>query len=100
MAEPGSRDFPAILAIPKKDVGKVAYHFSAGQVIQAVGILFWFDNAPVTMMTTIQQLKGKDTEILRDRNRPGLKSKNHKRALVEFGREHTKLIMIPVTTND
>lgn len=99
-AKPGSRDFPSVLAIPKKDVGKVSSHFKAGLIIRDVGILLWFDNAPVPMMTTIHYLKGEKAEILRDRNRPGRKSTNHKRALVEFGDEQTKEILIPVVIND
>lgn len=99
-AKPGSRDFPTILAIPKKDVGKVSDHFKAGLVIRNVGILLWFDNAPVTMMTTIHYLKGEKAEILRNRNRPGRKSTNHKRALMTFGDQQTKEILIPVVIND
>lgn len=77
-------------------MGKVEYHFCAELVILAVGILLWFDNAPVTMITTIHTLKGENAEIMKNCNRPKKKSKNHKQALEEFGNNHMKEINISV----
>lgn len=52
------------------------------------------------MMTTIHHLKGEEAEVLKDRNRPGRKSKNYKRALEEFGDQQRKEIPIPVAIYD
>jgi len=41
------------------------------------GAVLSFDNAPVTIMTTVHRL---DAELLRNRKRPGKKSTNVKRA--------------------
>lgn len=99
-ARPSSKDFPQILAIPKKDVGKVPYHFRAGMVIRGVGVLLWFDNAPVTMMTTIHHLKGEQAAVMKMRKRPGRKSTNNKQALAEFGDNQEKELEIPASFND
>src|SRR5205807_9273822 len=76
------------------------YYFKSGIVTQDVGVLLWFDNAPVTIMTTIYSLNGEKSEIVRQRKRPGRKSTNAKRALAEFGDEHQKELAVPVAIND
>ena len=95
-----SKNFPKELAVPKKAVGHLPYYFKSGIVTQDVGVLLWFDNAPVTIMTTIHSLNGEKSEIVRQRKRPGRKSTNAKRALAEFGDEHQKELAVPVAIND
>ena len=99
-ARPNSKDFPKELAISKKAVGQLPYHFRAGIIVRDVGVLLWFDNAPVTIMTTIHSLIGEKSEISRKRKRPGRKSTNARRALAEFGEDHEKELQIPVAIND
>ena len=86
--KPNSKDFPKELAISKKAVGQLPYHFRSGMIVRDVGILLWFDNAPVTIITTIHSLIDEKSEISRKRKRPGKKSTNAKRALAEFGEDH------------
>ena len=69
-------------------------------IVRDVGVLLWFDNAPVTIMTTIHSLIGEKSEISRKRKRTGRKSTSAKRALAEFGEDHEKELMIPVAIND
>ena len=45
-------------------------------VVDEVAIMLWMDNAPVSMMTTIHQLKGRGSKVRKERRRPGLKSSN------------------------
>jgi len=61
------------------------------------------DNAPVSMMTTIHQLKGRIAKVLKERKRPGLKSSNAagvKRAKVFSEGEWKVLLNIPKCIND
>ena len=99
-ARPHSAGFPAEFKIPKPDVGKYDYHLKKIKVIkneftlnQDVAVLLWFDNAPVTMMTTVHP---SDAEVVRDRKRPGKKSKNAKRSREAFGNEYHKELPIPL----
>ena len=59
-----SAGFSVDLKIPKKDISKYDYHSVQSRVLTAfwveVGVLLWFYNAPVTMMTTVHDL---DTEV-------------------------------------
>ena len=45
-------------------------------VVDEVAIMLWMDNAPVSMMTTIHQLKERGSEVQKERRSPGLKSSN------------------------
>ena len=98
-ARPSSAGFPADLKIPKQNIAKFEYHSSKARVVtdpifnQQVGVLLWFDNAPVTIMTTVHRL---DAEVLRNRKRPGKKSTNAKRAREAFGEDQQKEMPIPV----
>jgi len=61
------------------------------------------DNAPVSMMTTIHQLKSRISKVLKERKRPGLKSSNAagvKRAKVFSEGEWKVLLNIPKCIND
>ena len=99
-ARPNSKDFPKELAISKKAVGQLPYHFRSGMIVRDVGVLLWFEYAPVTIMTTIYSLIGEKSAISRKRKRPGRKCTNAKRALAEFGEDHEKELQIPVAIND
>ena len=99
-ARPNSKDFPKELAISRKAVGQLPYYFRSGMIIRDVGVLWWFDNTPVTIMTTIHSLIGETSEIARRRKRPGRKSTNAKRVLAEFGEDYEKELQIPVAIND
>jgi len=67
-ARPSSAGFPDDLKIPKQNIAKFEYHSSKARVVtdpifnQQVDVLLWFDNAPVTIMTTVHRL---DAEVLR-----------------------------------
>lgn len=53
--------YPEELKIPANAETKVEYHFTSGAVNRerGVGTLLWFDNAPVSIMTTIHILAGR-----------------------------------------
>jgi len=69
-------------------------------IIRDVGVLWWFDNTPVTIITTIHSLIGEKSEIARKRKRPGRKSTNAKGVLAEFGEDNEKELQILVAIND
>ncbi|RPA98281.1 hypothetical protein L873DRAFT_1579108, partial [Choiromyces venosus 120613-1] len=100
MVRPNSKDFPEKLTILKNAVGQLQYHFKSGIIVRDVGILLWFDNAPITIMTTIHNLKVEKSEIIRQCKRPNRKSTNAKRALAEFGEDYQKELQIMVAIND
>lgn len=99
-AKPSSRGTPAILAVPQTDLGKIPYHSKTGLILEVVGILLWFDNKPVTMMTTIHYLTRENSVMIRNQNRPGPKSSNHRQALLEFGDEYSNELQIPAVILD
>ena len=98
-ARPNSKDFPKELAISKKAVGQLPYHFRSGMIVRDVGVRLWFDNMPITIMTTIHSLIGEKSEISRKQKRLGRMSTNAKRALAVFGENHEKELLIPVAIN-
>lgn len=65
-AKYSSRGFPAILSVLKWDVGKVPSYFTVGHILEEVGILFWFDNALVSLITTIHHLIGEDYGVMKN----------------------------------
>ena len=75
-ARTSSKMFPPELVVPKNKSSQLGYHERAGMVVDEVAIMLWMDNAPVSMMTTIHQLKGRGSEVQKERRRPGLKSSN------------------------
>ena len=75
-ARTSSKMFPPELVVPKNKSSQLGYHERAGMVVDEVAIMLWMDNAPVSMMTTIHQLKGRGSEVQKERRPPGLKSSN------------------------
>ena len=62
--------YPECLKVPEKVKGKVEYHYSTGGISGRVAVLLWFDNAPVSLMTTIHSLKGRRSQVTKTRTRP------------------------------
>ena len=98
---PSSAGFPVDLKIPKKDISKLDYHSVQASLLTVIGVevgaLLRFDNAPVTMMTTVHDL---DCEVEKLRKRPGQKSTNAKTAREAFGHDQEKLMYIPECIDD
>ena len=98
---PSSARFPVDLKTSKKEIFKFDYHFVQLRVLKAfgveVGVLLWFDNAPVTIMTTVHDL-GAEVEKLR--RRPGRKGTNAQRAREAFGDDQEKMMAIPQCIDD
>ena len=94
---PSSALFPFELKVPKSDIGKHEYHALKIAVVkdsvfqEEVGAHLWFDNAPVTILSTVHEV-GSEKE--RRRKRPGKKSTNAKKARQAFGEEQEKDMMI------
>jgi hypothetical protein len=61
-ARPSSAGFPPELKVSKQDITKHEYHTTQTMslcnsvVHKWVGALMWFDNAPVTIMSTVYEL--------------------------------------------
>ena len=78
-ARPSSALFPSELKVPKSDIGKHDHHTLKVAVVkdsvfqEEVGAHLWFDNAPVTILSTVHEV-GPEKE--RRRKRPGKKSTN------------------------
>jgi len=50
--------YPATLKVPDNTQTKIEYHFITGVVNRGVATILWFDNTPVSLMTTIHSLVG------------------------------------------
>jgi len=61
-----SKIFPPELFVPKNKFSPLGYYEWAGMVVNEIAIMLWMDNAPVSMMTTIHQLKGRESDIQRN----------------------------------
>jgi hypothetical protein len=53
------KHFPSADTISKSFAANLDYHYKAGVVEDGVVVLVWIDNGPVTIMITIQRLKGR-----------------------------------------
>lgn len=98
-----SKNFPSQLLIPKNAATKMDYHYRAGIINDGVATMLWIDNAPVSMMTSIHQLKGRKSEVLKLRRKPGPKSSNAagvKRAQVFSEQEWSAMLNIPACIDD
>jgi hypothetical protein len=72
-------------------------YFRSGAVNDGIATLLWMDSSPVTIMSTIHPLSGKDSLVLRMRKHPGNKSTNTSGAKSTFlPRERQKELDIPV----
>ena len=80
---PASAEVPPELKILKQDVGKYEYHSSKVLAVknslfgQLVGAHLWFDNAPVTILSTVHDFESQPERL---RKWPGKKSTNVKKA--------------------
>ena len=63
--------FPPELVMPKNKSSQMGYHERAGMVVDEVAIMLWLDNSPVSMMTTIQQLTGRGSEVQEGKEKTG-----------------------------
>ena len=55
--------YPATLKVPDNAQAKVEYHFITGAVNRGVATILWFDNAPVSLMSTIHSLVGRRSVV-------------------------------------
>lgn len=98
-----SKDFSPELIIPKNALSKLNFHYRAGVVTRGITTMLWIDNAPVSLMTSIHQLKGRKSEVLKEQHKPGPKSSNAagvKKAMVFSEGVWKTLLDIPVCIND
>ena len=102
-ARPSSALFPSELMVPKSDIGKRDYHALTVAVVkdsvfqEEVGAHLWFDNAPVTILSTVHEVS---SEKERRRKRPGKKSTNAKKVREAFADEQEMEMMIPLCIVD
>ena len=59
--------FPPGLVMPKNKFSQLGYYERAGMVVDEVAIMLLMDNTPMSMMTTIYQLKGRGPEVQKER---------------------------------
>jgi hypothetical protein len=77
-ARPSSAGFPPELKIQKQDIGKYEYHALKVLTVkdslfgQLVGAHLWFDNAPVTILSTVH-----DFESQQERLRKSTREEEH-----------------------
>lgn len=100
IAKPLSRGIPPILAVPENGVWQMTYYFIPAVIYKSVGILLWFDNAPVTLMITIYHVTGANSVVVKSRDRPGPKCTNHHQALLGFADEYDKDFHSPAVIVD
>lgn len=63
IARTSSKNFSSELPIPNG--AKIGYDYRAGVVKNEVTTNFWMDNAPVSIITTIHRVKGRQSEVLK-----------------------------------
>lgn len=100
-ARTSPKNFPSEILTPKG--AKIDYHYRAEIVINGVATNFWMDNAPVSIMTTIYGVKGRQSEVLKPQKKPGPKSFNAagiKKAHIYTNSKWTKLVQIPRCIDD
>jgi len=102
-ARPSSAGFPPQLKIPKQDIGKYEYHALKVLTVkdslfgQLVGAHLWFDNVPVTILSTVHDFESQQERLTK---RPGKKSTNAKKAREAFGDLQEKQMMIALCIDD
>ena len=85
------------------DIGKHEYYALKITVVkdsifqEEVGAHLWFDNALVTILSTVHEVGSKKE---RRRTRPEKKSTNAKKARQAFSEEQEKELMIPLCIDD
>jgi hypothetical protein len=102
-ALPSSAGLTPELKILKQDIGKYEYHALKVLTVQdslfgqLVGAHLWFDNAPVTILSTVHDFESQQERL---RKHPGKKSTNAKKAWETFGDLQEKQMMIPLCIDD
>ena len=90
--------YPESLKVPEKAQTRVEYHYSTGAIAGGVAVLLWFDNAPVSLMTTIHRLKGRSSQVTKARKRP---TRSNPSAASQVFRTASQLLLdIPACVDD
>lgn len=90
--------YPAVLKVPPNSETKVEYHFTTGAVNRGVATLLWFDNAHVSLMTTIHTLRGRRSKVKAERRKP---SRSNSIAARNVYKETARLLLdIPACVSD
>jgi len=96
--------FPPELNVLNQDIGKYEYHALKVLTVKhslfcqlPVGAHLWFDNAPVTILSTVYDFESQQERL---RKPPGKKSTNAKKAREAFGDLQEKQMMIPLCIDD
>ncbi|CAG8797629.1 18074_t:CDS:2, partial [Gigaspora rosea] len=84
--------FPTCLKIKKSQ--KLEWDILSGVVVDDVLVVFWMDNSPVTMLTTIHKILGEENRVERERRRPRTTSTNAMKVRSVFGNESKKVLPI------
>ncbi|CAG8660293.1 6911_t:CDS:2, partial [Paraglomus brasilianum] len=79
---------------------KLDWDVRSGVTINGVLAIFWQDNGPVTMLSTIHGLIGEEWEVERERRRPRETSTNAAKVRAVFGSESKKKLLIPKVIDD
>jgi hypothetical protein len=93
-----SSRFPRELKIDKNV--KLNWDVRSGVEVDGVLTIFWQDNGPVTMLTTIHSLVGGQWEVERERRRPRETSTNAAKVREVFGSDSKKMLKIPKVIDD
>jgi hypothetical protein len=102
-ARTSSAGCPPELNILKQDIGKCEYHALKVLTVkespfgQLVGAHLWFDNAPVTIPSTVHDFESQQERL---RKHPGKKSTNARKAQEAFGDLQEKQMMILFCIDD
>jgi Transposase IS4 len=90
--------FPKELKVDKNL--RLDWDVRSGVVVNGVLAIFWQDNGPVTMLSTIHGLVGEQWEIERERRRPRETSTNATKVRAVFGSQPKKKLRIPKIIDD
>ncbi|CAG8819563.1 8437_t:CDS:1, partial [Cetraspora pellucida] len=90
--------FPIFLKIKKSQ--KIEWDTLSKAVVDDVLVVFWMDNGPVTMLTTIHKILGEGCRVERERRRPRTTSTNANKVRSVFGNASKKILPIPTIIDD
>ncbi|CAG8728662.1 2479_t:CDS:2, partial [Cetraspora pellucida] len=93
-----SSGFPKELKVDKNI--KFNWDIRSGIITNSALVVFWQDNGPVTMLTTIHGLVGDEWKVERERQRPRETSTNAVKVRTVFGTESKKKLKIPRVIDD
>jgi hypothetical protein len=92
-----SSKFPKELKVEKKQLD---WDILSGVVVDNVLSIFWMDNGPVTMLSTIHEITGPESRKVTKRKRPRYTSTNANKVREVFGDEVEKFLPIPTVIDD